>query len=84
MGCRFASGSKIGENWDEDVCLDTGVQWFRDMSLQGHSFAHYPVERCIVHDRNGAAALHSAEIYVKNEIRAKERLMQDYPEFFLQ
>ena len=82
IGCRFVSGSKIGEKWDEDVCLDTSVQWFRDMCLQGHSFAHYPVERCIVHDRKGAVALHSPEVYVKNEIRAKERLAQDYPEYF--
>jgi len=36
----------------------------------------------IVHDRKGAVALGSPEIYVKNEIRAKEKLAREYPEFF--
>jgi len=82
LGGLFASGAKIGKNWDEDVTLDTGVQWFRDMSLQGHSFAHSPLEQCIIHDRKGNVALYSPELYVKNEIHAKEKLEREYPEFF--
>ena len=82
IGALFASGAKIGDNWDEDVNLDTGVQWFRDMNHAGHIFRHYPVEKYVRHDRKGNVALHRPELYVKNEILARERLRADYPEFF--
>ena len=82
LGAFFASGSKIGENWDEDVSLDTGVQWFRQLNLMGHNFADYPIENCIIHDRRGRVALLTPEKYVLNEISAKNKLMKDFPEFF--
>ncbi len=82
LGACFASGAKIGENWDEDVNLDTGVQWFRDLSHMGHKFAHYPIERCIRHDRQGNLALNHAELYVKNEMLAKQTLQREYPDFY--
>lgn len=82
MGTVFASGSKIGENWDEDVSLDTGVQWFRELSLMGHFFADYPIENYIIHDRRGNVALLTPEKYVHNEIGAKRKLQAEFADFF--
>lgn len=82
LGCFIASGVKIGENWDENVNLDTGVQWFRDLNHMGHTFADYPVEKHIVHDRKGSVALGSPEIYVRNEMAAKAKLKEKFPDFF--
>ncbi len=81
LGALFASGAKIGEDWEDTVNLDTGVQWFRDMNHLGFSFRHCPIEQCIRHDRRGNVALSQAELYIKNEITAKETLRREYPEF---
>ncbi|SBV99011.1 conserved hypothetical protein [uncultured delta proteobacterium] len=80
IGAKYPSGSKIGENWDRDVNLDTAVQWFRDMSLAGHTFTHYPIEQYVIHDRLGCTKLDSAEKYVQAEMAAKLRLAEDYPD----
>ena len=82
VGAQMPSGALIGENWDEDVFLDTGVKWFHDLNLLGHGFRDFPVENYIIHDRRGRRALSDAEIYVKNEILAKIRLEKEYPDFY--
>jgi hypothetical protein len=78
IGALYASGSKIGETWSDDVNLDTGVQWFRDLNHAGHTFKDFPIEEYIIHDRRGNVALGNAELYIKNEIIAKERLIKEY------
>ena len=86
IGALLASGAKIGETWEDDVTLDTGVQWFRDLNHLGHSFKDFPVENYIIHDRRGNVALYNHELYIKNEIQAKEKLIQyfhdDYTKIF--
>lgn len=82
LGAFCASGSKIGEDWEDIVNLDTGVQWFRDMNHLGHKFVHYPIERYIKHDRRGRVALVHPDKYVTNEILAKKVLQEEYPDFF--
>lgn len=82
LGAFYDSGSRIGEDWEDIVKLDTGVQWFRDLNHLGHTFAHYPIERFIVHDRQGRVAARHADRYVKNEVTAKHTLMRDYPDFY--
>ncbi len=82
LGGQFASGAKIGEDWEHVVNLDTGVQWFRDMHKLGHSFKHYPIDDYIIHDRKGKVALSSAETYVHNETVAKIKIQKMFPEFF--
>jgi hypothetical protein len=78
IGARFASGAKIGETWEDDVNLDTGVQWFRDLNHAGHTFRDFPTEGYIIHDRRGRVACESPELYIKNEMKAKEKLMKNY------
>lgn len=78
IGSLYASGSKIGETWSDEVNLDIGVQWFRDLNHAGHRFEHFPVGEYIIHDRRGNVALSSPELYIKNEILAKEKLMKEY------
>lgn len=82
LGGQHVSGAKIGADWDEDVHLDTGVQWFRDMNHLGHVFADFPVEDYIIHDRRGSVALHRAEVYVQNEIAARKTIEREFPEFY--
>ncbi len=82
LGSMVASGAKIGEDWEHVVNLDTGVQWFRDLSLAGHEFAHYPIEKYVIHDRRGKASLSSAEKYVTGEAQARSKLQKNYPDFF--
>lgn len=82
IGAHLPSGARIGENWDEDVLLDTGVKWFYDLNHLGHSFADFPIEDYIVHDRRGTVALGDAELYIRNEIMAKARLAKEYPDFY--
>ncbi len=81
LGGQFASGAKIGEDWEHVVNLDTGVQWFRDLHLSGHSFQHFPIDKYIVHDRKGKVALSSPEVYIRNESIAKLKIQTKYPEF---
>ena len=87
IGAYWASGAKIGETWEDDVTLDIGVQWFRDLNHLGHIFKDFPVENYIIHDRRGNVALYNHELYVKNEMKAKERLIKefndDYTEIFI-
>ena len=78
IGSLYASGSKIGETWEDDVTLDIGVQWFRDLNHAGHAFKDFPVEDYIVHDRRGNVALYNPELYIKNEMIAKEVLIKKY------
>jgi len=78
IGALFASGAKIGETWEDDVNLDTGVQWFRDLNHIGHIFRDFPIDNYIIHDRRGNVALYNDELYVKNEIKAKEKLIQNF------
>ena len=80
-GAIFASGAKIGPNRDQDVELDIGVSWFRDMTHLGHTFAHYPVERFITHARQGHCALFDPELYIRKELEAKLLLLKHYPEY---
>lgn len=82
IGAYFSSGCKIGETWEDDVNLDIGVQWFRDLNHIGHTFKDFPVEEYIVHDRRGRVALRSAELYIKNEMIAKEKLMKNYTDAY--
>lgn len=82
LGAQLPSGARIGENWDEDVLLDTGVKWFHDLNLMRHSFADFPIEDYIIHDRKGRTALSDAKIYVRNEVMAKNRLQKEYPDFY--
>ncbi|MBI9110718.1 hypothetical protein [Maridesulfovibrio ferrireducens] len=82
IGALISSGAFIGENRDQPVCLDTGVQWFRDMVLAGYSFANYDVNQDIDHDRRGNAALGAPELYVKAEIVALHKIKDRYPEFY--
>jgi hypothetical protein len=78
IGALYASGAKIGEIWEDEVNLDTGVQWFRDLNHAGHKFKDFPVEDYIIHDRRGRVALVSPELYIKNEIMAKDKLIKEY------
>jgi hypothetical protein len=78
IGALYASGAKIGETWSDDVNLDTGVMWFRELNHLGHSFNDFPIEEYIIHDRRGRVALGSPELYIKNEMIAKEKLMKEY------
>ncbi|WP_027723284.1 hypothetical protein [Maridesulfovibrio zosterae] len=82
FGARLPSGACIGENWDRPVCLDVGVQWFRDMLHMGHTFGHYDVNNDIVHDKRGSVKLDSAEAYVKAEMIAFNKIKERFPEFF--
>lgn len=82
LGAQLPSGAQIGENWDEDVFLDTGVKWFHDLNLMEHAFKDFPIEDYIIHDRGGRRAMSSAEIYVRNEVLAKAKLRQEYPDFY--
>lgn len=80
-GMQVPSGAKIGENFDEPVNLDTGVQWFRDLSHQGHRFKHVPIEAHVEHARQGRVALYDAEKYVTAEMSAKMALQRQFPEY---
>ena len=71
IGALFVSGAKIGETWEDDVTLDTGVQWFRDLNHHGHVFKNFSLANYILHDRRGNVALYNHELYIKNEMRAK-------------
>ncbi len=82
FGAFIASGAFIGENSDRPVCLDVGVQWFRDLVHAGHSFIHYDVNQDIKHDRRGNAALNSPELYIKAEIMALHEIKARYPEYY--
>ncbi|MDR1491021.1 MAG: hypothetical protein LBS65_11225 [Desulfovibrio sp.] len=82
IGAQVASGAKIGETWEDDVNLDTGVQWFRDLNHAGHIFKDFPIEDCIIHDRRGRVACGTPELYIKNEIEAKEKLRREYPDVY--
>ncbi|WP_419787518.1 hypothetical protein [Pseudodesulfovibrio sp.] len=82
FGALVASGALIGENHDRPVCLDTGVQWFRDMNHMGHRFAHYDIYRDITHDRLGNAALDSPELYIRKEITALHALRENHACFY--
>ncbi len=82
LGGQFASGAKIGEDWEHIVNLDTGVQWFRDLHKLGHSFKHYPIEKFIVHDRRGRVALGSPEKYIHNETVAKLKVQKMFPDYY--
>ncbi len=82
LGGQFASGAKIGEDWEHVVNLDTGVQWFRDLHQLGHTFKHYPIDTFIVHDRKGNAALENPEKYIHNEIVAKLKVQKMFPDYF--
>ena len=81
LGAFCVSGAKIGENWDRDVNLDTGVGWFRSMNHQGHGFAHYPIHDYLEHLKTGRDALESPELYITAEIKALARLRQEFPEY---
>lgn len=78
FGAYYASGSKIGTDWEDDVTLDLGVWWFRELNHAGHTFRDFPVEDYINHDRRGQVAVHHNDLYVKNEIVAKHKLMENY------
>jgi hypothetical protein len=80
IGSRYASGAKIGETWSDEVNLDTGVQWFRDMNHLGYTFTDFPIEEYIIHDRRGRVALGNQELYIRNEIQTKVRLRKEYPD----
>lgn len=82
FGARMPSGACIGENWDRPVCLDVGVQWFRDMLHLGHTFGHYDVNIDMVHDKRGSVKLDSAEAYIKAEMLALKQIQERYPDFF--
>ncbi len=82
FGSRVSSGSLIGDNWDRPVCLDVGVQWFRELLHMNHSFAHYDVNKDIVHDKRGSVKLDSREEYVKAEIVALNEIKIRYPDFY--
>lgn len=81
LGAQVPSGACIGKDFDEPVNLDTGVQWFRDLSHAGHRFKHVNIYNHIIHDKNGHSALLNPEIYVKKEIYAKKRVKKEFPEF---
>ncbi|WP_316899862.1 hypothetical protein [Pseudodesulfovibrio indicus] len=82
FGALIPSGALIGENRDRPVCLDTGVQWFRDMNQLGHRFVHHDIYRDIDHDRLGNVALDSPEMYVEKELAAMHRIKAEYPDFY--
>lgn len=81
LGAFCVSGAKIGENWDRDVNLDTGVGWFRSMNLQGHSFAHYPIHDYLEHPKTGRDNLESPERYITAEVKALARLREEFSEY---
>jgi hypothetical protein len=81
FGAILPSGAFIGENWDRPVCLDTAVQWFRDMSHLGHIFKHYDVNKDMIHDKQGNVKLDSAEAYIMAEQKALRRLKERFPEY---
>ncbi len=81
LGAFCTSGAKIGENWDQDVNLDTGVGWFRSMNHQQHTFAHYPIHDYLDHPKTGRDALESPELYVTLEVKALARLRKEFPEY---
>lgn len=82
FGARIASGALIGKNWDRPVCLDVGVQWFREMLHMDHTFIHYDVNQDIVHDKIGSVKLDSPEAYVKAEVIALNKIKSRYPDFY--
>lgn len=82
FGARMPSGACIGKNWDRPVCLDVGVQWFRDMLHRGHTFGHYDVNKDMVHDKRGSVKLDSAEAYVKAEMEALVQIRKRFPDFY--
>lgn len=81
FGAHVASGACIGENFDEPVNLDTGGQWFRDLSLMGHRFKHVDIYSHITHEKKGRDALLNRDLYLKNEITTKHTLRVQFPDF---
>jgi len=60
-------------------CLDIGDAWFRGMVGQGHRFKHIPIRDYLTHAYfseagNGHTALFSADVYAREEARAKAYL----------
>ena len=81
LGMQVPSGACIGENFDEPVNLDTGVQWFRDLSHQGHKFKHVNIYDHVEHAKKGRDALLGPEKYVLAEMTAKSLLESCFPDF---
>ena len=81
FGAFYASGAKIGVNWDRPVNLDTAVMWFHDLNNLGHTFRHYPIAELVRHDKTGRDNLEAPEKYIKAEYRALARLKEEFPEF---
>ena len=79
FGAHVDSGARIGSD-NHPVILDTGVQWFRDMNHLGHRFKHVPLDSFLRHDF-GNQDLFDAEKYVRNELAAKRKLAEEYPDF---
>jgi hypothetical protein len=80
IGALYASGAKIGETWSDEVNLDIGVQWFRDLNHLGYTFTDFPIEYYIIHNRQGHIAYRNQESYIMDEIKAKVHLMKEYPD----
>ena len=81
LGAQMPSGACIGENFDEPVNLDTGVQWFRDLCHLGHRFKHVELYAHVRHDSFGHSALLHAETYIAREMQAKQQVLALFPAF---
>ncbi|SRR6266700_4560882 len=65
------------------MTLDIGTQWFRDVSLRGHSLKNYDFESIAKHawaleGSNGHSALFDSRLYDSSEEVAKEKLAHDF------
>lgn len=62
-----------------DEIMDTGVRWFRDISLLGRTCRNYPVQDHLTHHPGGHKAMNDFAAYEAGEARAAATLARDYP-----
>ncbi|MCE6989336.1 hypothetical protein [Dyadobacter sp. CY323] len=75
----FGKATPIGSN----NAIDTGVEWFRDVSRMGHTFRHFDYEPYATHSwvslrNSGHEALFNSELYKYEESVALQCLMDEF------
>lgn len=65
------------------MVLDTGTEWFKQMSLKNYKFIHYDVARIAKHawatgTADGHSALSDKNLYERSEAEAREKLLQSF------
>ncbi len=59
--------------------MDTGVRWFRDISLLGRTCRNFPIQEYLTHHQGGHKAMLDFSAYEQGEARALATLRRDYP-----